>query len=169
MKNAWIYKRKNVKGWWCGWYENGKRKAKALPTKALAEHFCYMKYTQLNSDVFTGIVNCEWSHMINEYHHAKRVQGLVEDSIYEVLLTLRHFRRLVEPGSSKDITQKALDLFILERSQEVEKSTINKDIKKHTCISQLGRREALRRFWAETKKAESGAKAGSCFFCFASP
>jgi hypothetical protein len=35
MKKPWIYKRKNVKGWWCGWYENGKRKAKALPTKTL--------------------------------------------------------------------------------------------------------------------------------------
>ena len=129
MKKAWIYRRRNVKGWRCGWYENGKRKAKALPTKALAEHFCYMKYTQLNSDVFTGAVDCAWSQMTGEYHHAKRVQGLVDDSVYEVLLTLRHFKRLVMPTSSKDINQKTLDQFILGRGQEVEKSTINKDIK----------------------------------------
>jgi hypothetical protein len=33
MKKIWIFKRK---GWWVGWYESGKRKTKALPTKALA-------------------------------------------------------------------------------------------------------------------------------------
>jgi hypothetical protein len=38
MKKVWIYKRKNIQGWWIGWYESGKRKAKALPSKALAEH-----------------------------------------------------------------------------------------------------------------------------------
>jgi len=81
MKKAWIYKRKNVKGWWCGWYENGKRKAKALPSKALAEHFCYMKYTQLNSDIFTSSVAFDWTEMVNEYHHTKQVEGLVDDSI----------------------------------------------------------------------------------------
>ncbi|MFC1637242.1 hypothetical protein ACFL5Z_20680 [Planctomycetota bacterium] len=52
MKKVWVYKRKNTKGWWVGWYESGKRKAKALPTKALAEHYRQIKYTQLNSDVF---------------------------------------------------------------------------------------------------------------------
>jgi len=53
MKKTWVYNRTNIKGWWVGWYEVGKRKAKALPTKAMAEHFRHIKYTQLNSDVFT--------------------------------------------------------------------------------------------------------------------
>ncbi|MGE5293665.1 MAG: hypothetical protein ACM3VT_02430 [Solirubrobacterales bacterium] len=44
MRKPWVYRRKSIKGWWCGWYENGKRKAKALPSKSLAEHFCHMKY-----------------------------------------------------------------------------------------------------------------------------
>ncbi len=57
MKKAWIYKRKKVKDWWAGWYESGERKAKALPSKELAEHFKQIKYTQLNSDVFTGQKN----------------------------------------------------------------------------------------------------------------
>ena len=48
MKKAWVYKRKNIKGWWVGWYEGGKKRAKALPSKALAKHFCQIKYTQLN-------------------------------------------------------------------------------------------------------------------------
>jgi len=128
MKKAWIYRRKGVKSWWVGWYEHGKRKARALPTKALAEHFCYMKYTQLNSDIFTGIVDCRWSQMLNEYHHVKQVQGLGDDSIYEVLLTLRHFKRLVDVNSSRDVTQQTLDTFVLRRSKEVKGSTLNKDI-----------------------------------------
>jgi len=56
MRKVWIYKRTSIKGWWIGWYESGKRKAKALPSKELAEHYKQIKYTQLNSDVFTGQV-----------------------------------------------------------------------------------------------------------------
>jgi hypothetical protein len=55
MKKVWVYKRTGIKGWWVGWYESGNRKAKALLTKALAEHYCQLKYSQLNSDVFTGV------------------------------------------------------------------------------------------------------------------
>jgi len=56
MIKVWTYKREKIKGWWVGWYESGKRKAKALPNKALAEHFRQIKYAQLNSDFFTGTV-----------------------------------------------------------------------------------------------------------------
>jgi integrase len=129
MKKPWIYKRKNVKGWWCGWYENGKRRAKALPTKTLAEHFRHIKYTQLNSDVFTGVIDFDWRQVLEEYKRYKQVEGLEETSIYEVLLTLRHFERLAKPSSSKEITQQSLDTFILRRSAEVKKNTLNKDIR----------------------------------------
>jgi len=129
MKKPWIYKRKNVKGWWCGWYENGKRKAKALPTKALAEHFRHIKYAQLNSDVFTSVIDFDWHQILEEYKRYKQVNGLEESSIYEVTLTLRHYERLVGPNSSKDITQQNLDTFVLKRSGEIKKNTLNKDIK----------------------------------------
>ena len=94
MKKPWVYKRKAIRGWWVGWYEGGRRKAKAFPTKALAEHFRYIKYTQLNSDVFTSIVDFEWHQMVEEYRRYKQVEGLVEASLYEVQLTLRNFRRI---------------------------------------------------------------------------
>ena len=129
MKKTWIYKRKNVKGWWVGWYENGKRKAKALPTKALAEHFRHFKYSQLNSDVFTSVIDFDWHQIVEEYKRYKRVEGLEESSMYEVTLTLRHYERLVGPNSSKDMTQQSLDNFILKRSGEIGKNTLNKDIK----------------------------------------
>lgn len=59
MKRVWVYKRKGITGWWVGWYESGKRKAKALPNKALAQHYRQIKYSQLNSEVFTGTVAAE--------------------------------------------------------------------------------------------------------------
>ncbi|MHC4070516.1 MAG: tyrosine-type recombinase/integrase, partial [Planctomycetota bacterium] len=100
----------------------------ALPTKALAEHYRHIKYTQLNSDVFTGTVTVDWQQMLEEYRHDKRVAGLVEASLYEEALTLRHFERLVGRCSSKQITQHATDTFILERGKEVKRTTLNKDI-----------------------------------------
>jgi len=129
MNKVWIYKRKRVKGWWIGWYESGKRKAKALPTKVLAEHFRQIKYTQLNSDVFTGTVTVDWNQMIEEYRHGKQVAGYVEASLYEVALTLRHFERLVGRCNSKQLTQNTIDKYILERGKEVVRSTVNKDIR----------------------------------------
>lgn len=128
MRKPWVYKRKHIKGWWCGWYEGGKRKAKALPSKSLAEHFRHIKYTQLNSDVFTSVVDFEWDQIVAEYRQSKQVEGLVDASIYEVLLTLRHFKRIVSVNSSKEITQPNLDAFVLKRSEEVGKNTLNKDI-----------------------------------------
>ena len=129
MKKVWIYKRRRIRGWWVGWYESGKRKAKALPTKALAEHFRQIKYTQLNSDVFTGTVTANWQQMVEEYRHGKQVAGFVEASLYEVALTLRHFERLVGKCNSKQITQNAIDKYILKRGKEVIRSTLNKDIR----------------------------------------
>jgi len=66
---------------------------------------------------------------VDEYKRYKQVEGLEESSIYEVTLTLRHYERLVNPNSSKDVTQQSLDNFVLERSGEIEKNTLNKDIK----------------------------------------
>jgi len=129
MKKVWVYKRKNTKGWWCGWYECGKRKAKALPTKALAEHYRQIKYTQLNSDVFMGIINIDWSQMREEHMHYKKIKGDEQSTLYETALTLRHFERLIGRLNSKQITQNTIDKFILDRGKEIKRSTLNKDIK----------------------------------------
>ncbi len=129
MKKVWIYKRKDAKGWWCGWYESDKRKAKALPTKELAEHFKQIKYAQLNSDVFTGLVTVDWQQMIDEYQEAKKVQGVTEGTLYEHALTLRNFERIIGKCNSKQITQNVIDNFILERGPEVKRATLNKDIR----------------------------------------
>ena len=129
MKKVWIYKRTGVKGWWCGWYESGNRKAKALPSKELAEHFKQIKYTQLNSDVFTGQVLADWHQMVEEYREAKKVQGVTEGTLYEIALSLRNFERLVGKCNSKQITQSGIDKFILQRATEVSRPTLNKDIR----------------------------------------
>jgi len=129
MKKIWVYKRTGIKGWWVGWYESGKRKAKALPTRKLAKHYCQLKYSQLNSDVFTGIVPIAWKQMIEEYRESKKVQGVTEATLYEIALTLRHFERLIGKCSSKQIAQNSIDKFILERGSQVKRSTLNKDIR----------------------------------------
>jgi integrase len=129
MRKVWVYKRKNTKGWWCGWYESGKRKTKALPSKALAEHFQRIKYTQLNSDVFTGTVTIDWAQMLEEYTHYKKVKGDMQATLYETALTLSHFERIVGRCNSRQITQNAIDKFILDRGKEIKRSTLNKDIR----------------------------------------
>ncbi|MHC4310483.1 MAG: tyrosine-type recombinase/integrase, partial [Planctomycetota bacterium] len=123
------YKRRGIKGWWVGWYEGGRRKAKALPIRKLAEHYCQIKYSQLNSEVFTGTVTAEWNQMSEEYRHSKRVAGVTESSLYETALTLRHFERLVGKCNSKQITQNIIDKFVLQRGNEVKRPTLNKDIR----------------------------------------
>jgi integrase len=129
MRKVWLYKRKNIKGWWTGWYESGKRKSKALPSKELAEHFKHIKYTQLNSDVFTGTVSIGWEQMLSEYIEAKKIQGVTEGTLYEHVLSLRNFARLEGKCNSKQITQNVIDDFILQRSPEVKRATLNKDLR----------------------------------------
>jgi integrase len=129
MKKVWIYKRTGIRGWWVGWYESGNRKAKALPTRKLGEHYCQLKYSQLNSDVFTGIVTIAWKQMIEEYRESKKVQGVTEATLYEIALTLRHFERLIGKCSSKQIAQNNIDKFVLQRGSEVKRTTLNKDIR----------------------------------------
>ena len=67
--------------------------------------------------------------MRNEYEHSKKVAGITEASLYEIALTLRNFERLVGKCNSKQISQNAIDHFILERGQEGKRSTLNKDIR----------------------------------------
>jgi len=129
MKKVWVYKRKSIKGWWVSWYESGKRKAKALPTRKLAEHYRQLKYSQLNSDVFTRIVLIAWKQMVEEYRESKKVQGVTEATLYEIALTLRHFERLIGKCNSKRIAQNSIDKFVLERGSEVKRTTLNKDIR----------------------------------------
>ena len=129
MRKVWIYKRKNVRGWRIGWYESGKRKAKALPARALAEHYRQIKYAQLNSDVFTGTITVDWAQMMEEYTHYKKVKGDKQSTLYETALTMSHFERLIGKCNSRQITQNAIDKFILDRGKEVERRTLNKDIR----------------------------------------
>ena len=129
MRKVWIYKRKGIKSWWVGWYESGKRKAKALPAKSIADHYRQIKYSQLNSDVFTGIISVDWQQMVEEYRKDKTVEGVTESSLYEISLTLRNFQRHTNIMDSRQLTQNNIDRFILGRGKEVKRTTLNKDIR----------------------------------------
>ncbi|MHC4153279.1 MAG: hypothetical protein ACYSSP_14465 [Planctomycetota bacterium] len=92
-------------------------------------HYKQIKYSQLNSDVFTGIVTAEWQQMVDEYRETKKVQGVTEGTLYEIALSMRNFERLVGKCRSKQITQSVVDKFILKRGNEVKRPTLNKDIR----------------------------------------
>lgn len=129
MRKTWTYRRKNLPGWWVGWYEGGRRRSKAFPNKALAQHFAQIKYQQINSDVFTGVVSVSWETLMEEYEQSKRVKGLTGEAIYQAMLTLKkHFREACGPLNSKQITQATIDKFILKRQKNVGRFTLNKDI-----------------------------------------
>ena len=100
-----------------------------MPSKKLAEHYCQLKYSQLNSDVFTGIVPITCKQIVEEYRESKKVQGVTEATLYEIALTLRHFERLIGKCNSKQIAQNSIDKFILQRGGEVKRTTLNKDIR----------------------------------------
>ncbi len=119
MRKVWTYKRKHVNGWWVGWYESGRRKAKALPSRELANHFKQIKYTQLNSDVFTGMVAIDWTQMLAEYDEHKKVQGVTESTLYEIALSLRNFKDLTDCHGSRQLSQSMIDKFILLRGKQV--------------------------------------------------
>lgn len=141
-----------------GWYESGRRKAKAFPTKSLAEHFRHIKYTQLNSDVFTSVVDFNWEPMVEEYRRVKQVEGLQSVSICEVMLTLGHFKRLLRLESSRAITQNVLDQFVLDRGQEVSRTTLNKNIRNLTAFLNWATRTRFVAAGLEVKKVKVARK-----------
>ena len=67
--------------------------------------------------------------MVEEYRESKKVQGVTEAALYETALTLRHFERLIGKCNSRQIVQNSIDKFILQRGNEIKRSTLNKDIR----------------------------------------
>jgi len=142
MRKVWVYKPKNRKGYFVGWYQAGKRRSKALPTKALAEHYKAMKYVQLNSDVFGDGADVGWNELKSEYHQQKKLLGLTQSAIYEAMLTLRHFERIIKPRTSRRLTQALAERFILARADEIKKTTLRKEVQNLNAFFH----------WAATKK-----------------
>ncbi len=67
--------------------------------------------------------------MLSEYREAKKIQGVTEGTLYEIALSLRNFERVSGKLNSKQITQSVIDQFILQRGNEVQRATLNKDIR----------------------------------------
>jgi len=128
MNKVWIYKREGRPGWWVGWYEKGRRKSKVLPTKALAEHFQHIKYTQLNQDVFIGCIRVPWDDLVELYKSHKTAKGLEPSSLYQSLHTLDLFAEKVKKVASTEFTINVVEQFIQIRLKEVKPYTVAKDI-----------------------------------------
>jgi integrase len=104
--------------------------------------------------VFTGLVDFDWYQMVEEYRRFKQVEGRKNASIYEAMLTLRHVERIVGASSSPEITQQSLDAFVLKRSEEVQKNTLNKDIKNLRAFLNWAARNRLVASGLEIKKVK---------------
>jgi integrase len=145
-KIAWTYKRQGVPGYWVGWYdETGQRRAKSFPNKTLAKRFAATKEDQLTAGVSGEIVALDWPELLADYEASKATaDGLRESSIKEIMLTLRHFERLIGPVKSTQFTQQLLERFIKTRmddppvrgkrkrepnGKQLSPSTLNKDIR----------------------------------------
>ncbi|MHC4165455.1 MAG: tyrosine-type recombinase/integrase, partial [Planctomycetota bacterium] len=81
----------------------------------------------------------DWAQMREEYSQYKKVKGDQLSTLYEAALTLRHFERIIGKCSSKQMTQNAIDKFILDRGKEIKRSTLNKDITNLKAFVNWGR------------------------------
>jgi len=128
MNKVWTFRKTGRTGHWVGWYENGKRRSKRLPNKALAEHFQHIKYTQLNQDVFIGQIRVAWDDLISLYENHKKAKGLKPTGLYETMHTLKLFATKIRKVPSTEFTIHLVDQFIQIRLEEVERYTVAKDI-----------------------------------------
>jgi len=60
MRKVWTYKRKGIKGWWVGWYESGKRKAKALQMLSSETNVCFYKTNSYSEIIFAHYAPGGW-------------------------------------------------------------------------------------------------------------
>lgn len=143
------FKRKNRTGWWLRWTcpIAGKRTTKAFHTKALADHYRSILYTQLNSDVFVGTVNTPLDTAIDEYLLTYDTRGLTASAKEQAEYSLKHLTNItgVKHGT-KSLAQKHLDLLIAKRKGEVGTWTVNKDIANVKAFLRWGQHRRRRYF-----------------------
>ncbi len=127
MSKPWISK-KNGR-YVVGWYEGGKRKSKTFSLKGPAELYKADIHVKLNAGLTASLVPVRWDYLKEQYEEAKRTAKCKETSIIEVLLTLRHFERLIGKPTSTHINQATLDKFKkLRGAEDISDWTLNKDI-----------------------------------------
>ena len=140
MKKVRLYQRKDRPGWHVSWRENGKERKRSFPNKKIADHYCQIKYVEINNEVFRSLVDLPWDDLVAEYLRTYDVRRLTPAAKYEGHLTLRHFERLVGPVSSQNISQGVIDAFITERAQAVGDWTLNKDISNFRAFLRWGQK-----------------------------
>jgi len=140
MKKVRTFQRPDRPGWHVSWRENGKIKKRSFPNKKLAEHYAQFKYTELNTGVFHSIADLPWQDLETEYLRTYDVRRLTPAAKYEAALTLGHFKNLVGPVSSLNISQGVIDSFILARAQAVTDWSLNKDISNLRAFLRWGKK-----------------------------
>ncbi len=124
------YKRPGKAGWWLRWTRPGtkKRLAKSFPTKGLAVHYQHILYTQINSDVFVGVIDIPISEAIDKYLEKYDLRGLSETTKVDVTATLDRFVKSTGNIRTKHLGQAHFGSYLLDRKGSVASHTLNKDI-----------------------------------------
>jgi integrase len=128
MKKVRLFQRTDRPGWHVSWREDGRVRKRSFPNKKFAEHFAQFRYCELNSEVLYSTVDAPWDELTEKYLRTYDVRRLTTAAKYEASLTLRHFKRISNPFSSKRISQDLLDMFIIERARTAGDWTLNKDV-----------------------------------------
>jgi integrase len=130
MQKVWIYQRKNVPGWWVGWYSNGKRKAKAFPNKARAVRHARSLENQLNAGLYHEVTKVAWDSIVGEFlDHKKEVSGCVRSTVEAYQRSTARFNEICQPKNSTSFNQEMIYLFVKNRRQKSSNATINKDLR----------------------------------------
>ena len=119
MKKVRTFKRKDRDGFWVSWRENGRRKTKQLNTKTEQKHFANLVYQRINSDVYTT-VDLPFAEVREQYLQTYEIRGLAAASKYEAAKFLGQFFDISTPATSRSITQKMVDIFVLRRRRQVK-------------------------------------------------
>lgn len=146
MKKVRVFQRANRPGWHISWREWDadnilRERKRSFPTKGLAQHYANIMYHKLNFEVFHSQIDWPWPELVYEYESYYDVRQLTQNAKYEALLTLRHFEASMGQLSSKHITQRVIDAYIIHRAESVSQHTINKDISNLRAFIRWGQKK----------------------------
>lgn len=113
MSKVWIYEKGGIGSgnWYVGWYENGKRRSKARPSKSSARMYAGDIQAKLNAGLEISIAPVSWQYLKEQYKEARQADKCKPTTIVEHTLTLKHFERLVGELKSSQINQASIDKF----------------------------------------------------------
>ncbi len=104
--------------WSVGWIDpDGKRRSKRIGSKSRAEKYSRKMEGQLAAGTYENVCRVSWSSFVGEYD-CRVLSSLKPASRVEVLTSLRHFNRIVNPVHVDGVRTAMIDDYIARRKVE---------------------------------------------------